>query len=147
MPLTLEYAFTVTVELGEPREVGTTYAGFRRVIPIAGGTVDGPALTGEVLPGGADWNLVRPDGAVHVWARYEIRSADGAVITVVNEGLADPAGPPGGGAARACPTHPVFEVPEGGPTWLNTAFFAGRLSLPTEPGDPVAVDVHRILAQ
>ena len=70
MTLSLSYAFTITADLAEPRVVGLTPAGHRRVIAITGGQVDGPALTGEVLPGGADWSVVRPDGAVHVWARY-----------------------------------------------------------------------------
>ncbi|MDT0300858.1 DUF3237 family protein [Streptomonospora wellingtoniae] len=141
MALALEHAFTVTVELGEVREVGLTPAGYRRVIPIVGGSVRGPALAGEVLPGGADWNLVRPDGGVHVWARYEIRTAEGAVISVVNEGLGN-----SGAGARSCATRPVFEAPEGGPVWLNTAFFVGELRLPTAPGGPVGVEVHRVLA-
>ena len=94
MTLSLSYAFTITADLAEPRVVGLTPAGHRRVIAITGGQVDGPALTGEVLPGGADWSVVRPDGAVHVWARYEIRSADGAIISVVNDGLGRPASPP-----------------------------------------------------
>ncbi|MFC5747944.1 DUF3237 family protein [Actinomadura rugatobispora] len=142
MALTLEPAFTLTVEVGEPREVGRTHAGYRRVIPILGGSVDGPALTGTVLPGGADWNVVRPDGAVHVWARYEIRSADGAVISVINEGLGYFDTPAGG---VSMPTRPVFEVPEGGPTWLATGFFLGELRVGSEAGQ-VSIEVSRVLA-
>ena len=144
MTLFLDHVFTITAELAEPREVGRTPAGHRRVIGITGGTVEGPALRGEVLPGGADWNVVRPDGAVHVWARYELRSVAGAVISVVNEGLA---GPPGEGVTRAswwCPTRPVFEVADPDLAWLNTGFFLGEL----RPGgeNRVTIAVQRVVA-
>jgi hypothetical protein len=54
--------FTAEVALGPVVEVGRTPTGFRRVIPIVGGTVSG-GLEGEVLPGGADQNVLRPDGS------------------------------------------------------------------------------------
>lgn len=50
--------FTAEVALGPVVEVGRTPTGFRRVIPIVGGTVSG-GLEGQVLPGGADWNVLR----------------------------------------------------------------------------------------
>ena len=142
MALTLEYAFTIAADLGEIREVGKTHAGVRRVIPIVGGTVTGPSLTGDVLPGGADWNVVRPDGAIHIWARYEIRISDGPIVSVVNEGLAYfDAAAPDAGNTPSIPTHPVFEVPDGGPMWLATGFFLGEL----KPGDGhVTIDVSRV---
>jgi hypothetical protein len=88
----LELLCHVTVELGAPLEVGTTPLGKRRVIPIVGGHFTGERLTGEVLPGGADWQLVRPDGAAILDARYTLRTVDGALIDVRNRGLR--AGPP-----------------------------------------------------
>lgn len=140
MPLTLEPAFTLTVDLAEPRVIGRTHAGLRRVIPIAGGTITGPKLTGVVLPGGADWNVVRPDGAVHVWARYEIQTPDGTIISVLNEGLGTVTDP----ATMLLPTRPTFEVPETGPAWLGTGFFLGEL----RPVSPVQVQiaVHEVKA-
>ena len=145
MSLSLEPAFTLTVALGEPRAVGRTHAGLRRVIPITGGTVEGPLLTGSVLPGGADWNVVRPDGAVHVWARYEISTADGYVMSVLNEGLGTATGRTAAGLPLgwSCPTRPQFEVPEGGPTWLATGFFVGEL-LPPSGADVATIEVHRV---
>lgn len=144
MTLALEHVFTITAELAEPREVGRTPAGCRRVIGITGGTVDGPALRGEVLPGGADWNVVRPDGAVHVWARYELRSTAGAVVSVVNEGLAAPPDEGGTPATWWCPTGPVFEVGDPDLAWLNTGFFLGELCVGGE--HRVTIGVHRVLA-
>lgn len=53
--------------------------------PITGGTVTGPRLTGEVLPGGGDWAVTR-SGTAQLEARYLVRADDGAVIDVLNRG-------------------------------------------------------------
>lgn len=75
----LEPAFTVSVELGPLEDHGATRAGHRRVVPIVGGAISG-AFDGEILPGGADWQLVRPDGAIEVDGRYTARSTDGDFV-------------------------------------------------------------------
>ncbi|MEV7692249.1 DUF3237 domain-containing protein [Microbacterium sp. NPDC089189] len=75
----LEPAFVVSVELGPLEDHGSTRAGHRRVVPIIGGTISG-AFDGEILPGGADWQLVRPDGAIEVDGRYTARAADGSLV-------------------------------------------------------------------
>ena len=88
----LEKLCRATVELAAPLEVGATGLGERRVIPIVGGHFAGERLSGEVLPGGADWQLVRGDGAAMLDARYTLRTTDGALIYVSNRGLRQ--GPP-----------------------------------------------------
>jgi hypothetical protein len=70
----LEPAFTVDARLGPLEDHGATRAGHRRVIPVAGGRVSG-VLDAEILPGGADWQLVRPDGAIEIDTRYSARTA------------------------------------------------------------------------
>ena len=87
MPLTARPVFTLHVDLAEPIEVGPVPAGHRRIIPITGGTVDGPELTGTILPGGADWNLTGTDGCARLWARYDFRTDDGAIVGVINEAV------------------------------------------------------------
>jgi hypothetical protein len=84
---TLEHLCRVTVELAVPMSVGATPLGERRVIPIVGGHFSGARLAGEVLARGADWQLVRPDGAALLDARYTLRTNDGALIYVSNRGL------------------------------------------------------------
>ena len=54
---------------------------------MAGGAVSGPRLQGTVLPIGADWQIVRPDGTGDLDARYTIQAEDGALIYVVNRGV------------------------------------------------------------
>jgi len=65
----LRYAFTIKVDLAPPHDYDITNDGNKRYIPITGGTVDGPKLQGEILPGGGDWNTVQHNGVVHVCAR------------------------------------------------------------------------------
>lgn len=130
MPIVTRHAFTLTVELEPPREVGRVPGGFRRIVPIIGGKVEGPDLNGEILPGGADWNLEGDDATFSVWARYDVRLEDGTIIGVVNAGTG--VNPPPeefskGDLAPALPTRPTFEVPEGGPDWLRETRFFGFL--------------------
>ena len=75
------------VEVGTPYELGEVSGGRRRVIPILGGEVHGPRLSAAILPGGADWQTIYPGGRTAVLARYTLRAADGAHISVVNRGV------------------------------------------------------------
>lgn len=87
MSLQFEYVFTVKVEVAAPIEVGDTYTGKRRVIPITGGTFEGPLLNGIILPGGADYQTIRNDNVTVAMAHYTLQTDDGANIYVQNRGL------------------------------------------------------------
>ena len=53
-----------------------------------GGTVSGPRLNGRILPGGADWQIIRADGAADIEARYTIETERRRAHDLVNsEGL------------------------------------------------------------
>ena len=82
----LEAAFDVLVHLGPLEDHGMTRAGHRRVIPITGGTVRG-AFDAEILPGGADWQILRADGSVDVGARYSARTESGAFVLIHSTGV------------------------------------------------------------
>ena len=84
--------FTISAELDAIRSIGRTPYGERRIINILGGSVSGPRLTGRILPGGADWQIIRGDGAADIKARYTIESDAGALIMVTSDGLRH--GPP-----------------------------------------------------
>ena len=62
------------------------------MIGIVGGTVNGPKLAGRILPGGADCQIIRGDGAADIKARYTIETPAGGLIMVTSEGLRH--GPP-----------------------------------------------------
>jgi hypothetical protein len=66
--------------------------GVRRVVPLGGGSVSGPVLNGEIVPGGSDWQWQRTDGVLEISAHYLLRLADGALVEVKSEGLRH--GPP-----------------------------------------------------
>jgi hypothetical protein len=84
--------FTVHAELADIMSLGRTPYGERRIIGILGGTVRGARLNGRILPGGADWQIVRADGAADIQARYTIETNSGARILVSSDGLRH--GPP-----------------------------------------------------
>ena len=65
----LAFAFEIKVELGPVQEVGQAVHGERRIIPITGGTFEGPGIRGRVLNGGADWQIVHADGLAELDAR------------------------------------------------------------------------------
>jgi hypothetical protein len=78
--------FTVEAELEPMLNLGPTPYGERRIIGIAGGTVHGAKLKGRILPGGADWQFIRNDGAADIQARYTIEAEGGAHILVDSVG-------------------------------------------------------------
>src|SRR5437764_1163521 len=89
--------FTIRSPLGDIQKLGYTPYGERRIINILGGTVDGPKLKGRILPGGADWQIVRADGVVHLQARYIAETETGGRIVIDAEGYRHG---PGDGTAR-----------------------------------------------
>jgi Protein of unknown function (DUF3237) len=125
---TLQLLYTSSINIAAPLDVGTTPHGQRRVINITGGAFAGPRLSGRILPGGADWQIVRRDGIVEVDARYTLETDDGALIYITNWGLRH--GPPGvlsrlSAGERVDPseyyfrTTPVFETGAAEYAWLN----------------------------
>ena len=79
-PLTTQLLFTLTGTVGEPSEIGALSEGRRRIIPITGGTFEGPRIRGQVLPFGADWMIIRPDGVATIDVRATLRTDDDALI-------------------------------------------------------------------
>src|SRR5688572_8075959 len=131
-PPGLEYVFTARVDVGPPLAIGATAGGERRVIPILGGVVDGPRLTGTVLDGGADWQLVASEGTAYLEARYTVRTDDGALISVRNTGVRHgppdvlariAAGEPVDPASYYFRTTPTFETGAPAHAWLTRAVF------------------------
>lgn len=122
------------VEVGTPTALGAGPNGERRVIPILGGSVRGPRLAGAVLPGGADFQHLRPDGVLEIEARYVLRLDDGALVLVVNQGLRHAAPEDMARLARGEPvppervyfrTAPRFETAAPAHAWLTRGLFVG----------------------
>ena len=83
----LEFAFEVRAEVADPTVVGQVPGGLRRIIDITGGTFEGPGIKGKLLPGGADWQLIREDGFTIIDARYTLQTDAGDLIYVSNIGM------------------------------------------------------------
>ena len=83
---------TLAVDVGDVVSMGPGPLGERRIVGITGGTCDGGRLRGRVLPGGADWQIVRHDGVLDLDARYVLETDQGARIRVVSQGYRH--GPP-----------------------------------------------------
>jgi Protein of unknown function (DUF3237) len=90
--LEFDYLFAINAEVGELVTMGPAPLGERRVVNILGGTFEGPSLRGDVLCGGADWQIARRDGVLELDARYALREARGGLVQVVSQGFRH--GPP-----------------------------------------------------
>jgi hypothetical protein len=88
----LEFIFAAQVTVATALDLGDVGKGGRRIVPIAGGVFSGPQMHGLVLPGGADWQILRGDGTAELEARYTLRTDDGVLIYVRNHALRH--GPP-----------------------------------------------------
>ena len=84
--MNLQPLFKAEITLAPPQELGDTPQGRRRIIGITGGRFSGERLSGRVLPGGADWQVIRADGVADLDARYTLETGDGALIYVRNRG-------------------------------------------------------------
>src|SRR5437868_6595080 len=84
--LELRELYRSEISLAPAQELGETPQGRRRIIPITGGSFKGARLSGRVLPGGADWQVIRADGVAQLEARYTLETDDGALIYVRNDG-------------------------------------------------------------
>ncbi|MFZ4689269.1 MAG: DUF3237 domain-containing protein [Polymorphobacter sp.] len=78
--------FTLDVGFAEMLTIGRVPAGLRRIAPVEGGRFEGPRLRGEVLPGGADWVVNRPDGVMVIDVRLTLKAVDGALIYLTYQG-------------------------------------------------------------
>jgi hypothetical protein len=141
-----EHVFNANVTIGGLLNFGKSKYGDRRIIPITGGTFKGPDIEGEVLPGGADWQLTRPDGDVELYARYTLKAKDGALIQVQNRVLMHMS--KDGTSTPYTRSVIDFEAPSESPhAWLNHAIFLGTLTVPQPmPEDKpyVIISVYKV---
>ena len=84
--MNLQPLLRAEITLAPAQELGDAPLGRRRIIPITGGTFRGERLSGRVLAGGADWQVIRADGVAELDARYTLETQDQALIYVRNFG-------------------------------------------------------------
>lgn len=144
---TLEHVCDLDVVGGDAELLGPVRAGARRVIPIAGGTVRGPLLSGTIDATGADWQTVLASGAAELDARYLLRTDDGAPIELVDRGFRHG---PADIMARLAAGDPVdpsdyymrssirLETGDERYAWVNTTVFVGT-GVRTEQGVTISI--------
>ena len=130
----LRHFCDIAAELGPIREMGAGRAGRRRIIPIVGGRVTGPDISGRILNLGADWQTIFADGTAELDTRYAMETDDGALIEVVNYGFrhgpadvierlaAGEEVPPESYYMR---TQARLETGDAGYAWVNRTLFVG----------------------
>jgi hypothetical protein len=132
MTLQFEFLMNVAADVGELMTMGGGPFGERRMVGITGGSFEGPQLKGTIVPGGADWQIVRADGVVDLHARYTVETESGGLILVNSEGLRH--GPP-----------EVMERLARDET-VDPSLYYFRAFMRFETADPAAAWLNRILA-
>jgi hypothetical protein len=133
----LEPVADLTVFVATPIEAGQVTGlnsrGRRRIIPITGGKVTGK-LSGTVLPGGADFQIVVSDTCADLDARYLLQLDNGEHVFVMNRALRRGSvediaklvrGEPVDPAAIYFRCAPTFEVSSPALAWLTESLFVG----------------------
>lgn len=136
-----EFVYEALVDIGELVELGTGPLGERFMIPILGGSFEGQGLRGKVLPGGADRQLLRPDGTRLLDALYEMQTDDGVIITVHNQVLS---------RTGACGepyrfSQVTLTAPRGPYDWLNQFVWVGTLHSLKPARNAVRVRVYKLV--
>lgn len=130
----LDHVCTLQVALDPIREMGAGRAGARRIIPIVGGTVTGPRLSGRILNVGADWQTIFADGLAELDTRYAMETVDGATIEILNYGYrhgpkevleAVARGEAVDPASYYMRTHARLETGDERYAWVNRTLFVG----------------------
>lgn len=143
-----EHMWDAKVTIADGILLGKSKHGWRRIVPITGGTFEGPNIRGEVVPGGEDWQLTRPDGDTELYARYLLKTHDGHLIQVINRVLMhfSPESENGSSYIRSVID---LEAPIDSPyEYLNHAIFLGTLTQPRlKPGEEqyVVIGVYKVL--
>jgi hypothetical protein len=87
-PPGLNYLFDCDVRTERPLLMDTPF-GSRMSVVVTGGSVDGPALTGRILPGGGDWGLRGTSDLARVEMRMTMATDNGELVLCDATGVID----------------------------------------------------------
>ena len=149
--LQTRYVFRLAIKVGAPIVAGDLGYGVRRIIPILGGEVRGEGIKGTILPAGADFQIIRPNGFTELEAKYTFEMDDGAIVYIENIGIRF--GPKElldriakGGTVDPALIYfrsvPKFETCAEHYRWLMENLFVG---VGARYPDRVEIDVHQVL--
>lgn len=123
--LPMEFALQLKVTLGEAFSCGETQHGRRTVIPITGGTFEGPNIKGTIISGGADYQIANTAiNRTELEAIYCIKTDDGVYIHVRNRGIISSGTDADGKPTFYFRAAPQFEAPvDSKYAWMNNSLF------------------------
>ena len=123
--LPMEFALQLKVTLGEAYSSGETQHGRRTIIPITGGTFEGPNIKGTIINGGADYQIANTAiNRTELEAIYCIKTDDGVIIHVRNRGIICSGTDAEGKPSFYFRAAPQFEAPADSKyAWLNNSLF------------------------
>ena len=123
--LPMEFALQLKVTLGEAYSCGETQHGRRTIIPITGGTFEGPNIKGTIVNGGADYQIANTAiNRTELEAIYCIKTDDGVIIHVRNRGIICSGTDAEGKPSFYFRAAPQFEAPADSKyAWLNNSLF------------------------
>lgn len=130
--------WSAVVEVGQTVDLGPSPKGHRYMVPILGGSFVGAdaglGLSGAVLAGGADRQVLRSDGVKELEAIYEMETQAGIILSIRNCVTVDTKRTPKPYAMS------VIEVtaPEGPLDWLNKRMIVGTLQS-ARPAQPYVI--------
>jgi Protein of unknown function (DUF3237) len=139
-PPLCEFVYEAIVDIADVQNLGQSLQGQRFIVNILGGEFSGPRMKGRVLPGGADRQLLRPDGIKELDALYEMQTDDGSVITVHNQVVVDMPTP----EQRYARSVVKFRAPAGPYEWLNRRIFVGTLESLKPAKNAVKITVFQL---
>jgi len=133
LPLRTEFLFRAVLSVGAPQMAGSAGRGELRIIPVTGGTAEGPHFKGEVLPGtAADWLRVDADGTAHMDVRLTLRHEGGGIVYMSYTGV------------RTASAEVLAKMNAGQPVDPSDYYF--RTAIRFETGAPELAWMNKILA-
>jgi Protein of unknown function (DUF3237) len=133
LPLETEFLFRMVLQAGTPQMSATGGDRELRVIPVTGGTFEGPGLKGTLVPGTtADWLRVEPDGTAHMDVRLVMRTEEGRHVYMSYSGV------------RSGPPEVLARLGRG--EAVDPAEYYFRIAIRFETGDPDLAWLNRVLA-
>lgn len=124
----LEPLMTYRAELLPPEDIGAGPFGVRRIVPVSGGSFEGPRLRGRIRSTGADWLMIGADGFGRLDVRATFETDDGALLYLRYRGILEvnertiralENGEPTEYGEIYFMTQPVFETGDPCYAWLN----------------------------
>jgi hypothetical protein len=111
--------FAAEMTLDRILDVGRTPYGNRQVVVVKEGAVSGPKLSGTVMPGALDFELILSNGAIEIEQTLVLRTGDGSYIYGRTAGV--------GMDATDVRVVMDFEAPNAGSSaWLNSGKYVAR---------------------